>query len=104
MQKLNLILVFLLVLVLNSNVIADDALTLDSGTLDSEQESADSMTWPMLPGENLNDVARLFYPKSKAMQQRFIFKTQRLSAEFKSRRSLRNADFAGDSYAQIAFK
>ena len=66
----------------NSNVaISDDSLTLDSGALDSEQETPSSMTWPMLPGENLNDVARLFYPKNKAMQQRFIFKTQRLSAE-----------------------
>jgi predicted negative regulator of RcsB-dependent stress response len=44
-------------------------------------ESTDSMTWPMLPGESLNDVARLFYPKNKAMQRRFIFKTLRLSAE-----------------------
>ncbi len=78
MLKLNLILVFLLALVLSHNIvaIADDALILDSGLA-----SANSMTWPMLPGENLNDVARLFYPKNKAMQRRFIFKTQRLSAE-----------------------
>ena len=63
---------------LSSHVaIADDSLAFDSGLA-----SANSMTWPMLPGENLNDVARLFYPKNKAMQQRFIFKTQRLSAEF----------------------
>lgn len=81
-MKLNLTLVLLLALVFNSKVvISDDSLTLDSGALDSEQETPSSMTWPMLPGENLNDVARLFYPKNKAMQQRFIFKTQRLSAE-----------------------
>ncbi len=61
----------------NSNVVIAD----DSLTLDSELENPSSMTWPMLPGENLNDVARLFYPKNKLMQQRFIFKTQRLSAE-----------------------
>jgi hypothetical protein len=80
--KLNFTLVLLLALVFNSNVvISDDSLTLDSGVLDSELETPNSMTWPMLPGENLNDVARLFYPKNKAMQQRFIFKTQRLSAE-----------------------
>jgi hypothetical protein len=76
--KLNLTLVFLLALVLSSRVaIADNSLTLDS-----ELTNPNSMTWPMLPGENLNDVARLFYPKNKAMQQRFILKTQRLSAEF----------------------
>jgi hypothetical protein len=78
MLKLNLILVFLLALVLSHNIvaIADDTLILDS-----ELASPNSMTWPMLPGENLNDIARLFYPKNKAMQQRFIFKTQHLSAE-----------------------
>jgi hypothetical protein len=80
--KLNSTLVFLLALAISSHVaIADDSLTLDSGALGSELENPNSMTWPMLPGENLNDVARLFYPKNKAMQQRFIFKTQRLSAE-----------------------
>jgi hypothetical protein len=77
MLKLNLILVFLLALVFNSKVaVSEDALILDSGLANT-----DSMTWPMLPGENLNDVARLFYPKNKAMQQRFILKTQRLSTE-----------------------
>jgi hypothetical protein len=75
--KLNLTLVFLFALLLSSNIaVADDSLALDS-----ELANANSMTWPMLPGENLNDVARLFYPKNKALQQRFIFKTQRLSAE-----------------------
>jgi hypothetical protein len=74
--KLNSTLVFLLALVISSRVaLAEDSLSLDSGLQD-----ANSMTWPMLPGENLNDVARLFYPKNKAMQQRFVFKTQRLSA------------------------
>jgi hypothetical protein len=81
MLKLNLSLVFLLVLVLSGNAVADDSLAFDSGTLDSGLANANSLTWPMLPGENLNDVARLFYPKNKAMQQRFICKTQRLSAE-----------------------
>ncbi len=81
-MKLNFTLVLLLALVFNSKaVISDDSLTLDSGALDSGLENPNSMTWPMLPGENLNDVARLFYPKNKAMQQQFIFKTQRLSAE-----------------------
>ncbi len=77
-MKLKLSLVFLLVLALSHNVVAlaDDALALDS-----EQANANSMTWPMLPGENLNDVARLFYPKNKALQKRFVFKTLRLSAE-----------------------
>jgi hypothetical protein len=40
-----------------------------------------SMTWPMLPGENLNEVARLFYPKNQYMQRQFVFKTLRLSKD-----------------------
>jgi hypothetical protein len=68
----------------NSFAISGDSSAPD-GQLQSfsfqSSESPDSMTWPMLPGESLNDVARLFYPKSKAMQRRFIFKTLRLSAE-----------------------
>ena len=68
----------------NSLAISGDSPTLDNQLQDlsfQSSESPDSMTWPMLPGESLNDVARLFYPKNKAMQRRFIFKTLRLSAE-----------------------
>jgi predicted negative regulator of RcsB-dependent stress response len=61
--------------------VAEDALTLKTETLHTGPQDTNSMTWPMLPGENLNEVARLFYPKNKALQQRFIFKTLRLSAE-----------------------
>ena len=42
-----------------------------------------AMPWPMLPGESLNDVARLFYPKNKHMQQLFIAKTMLLSRNVK---------------------
>ena len=65
-MKLNLNLAFLLALILSSLVlsssivaVADDALILDA-----ELQDTNSMTWSMLPGENLNDVARLFYPKN----------------------------------------
>ncbi len=44
-------------------------------------QDENSMIWPMLPGENLNEVARLFYPKNKYMQRQFVFKTLRLSKE-----------------------
>lgn len=75
----------MLALVLVSSFVAsaNDALTLDndlnSETVLSEQKN--TMTWPMLPGESLNDVARLFYPTSKSMQQQFVAKTLKLSAE-----------------------
>ena len=66
-------------LLLGSNVAAavNDAVVVDNP---SQGIDANSMTWPLLPGESLNDVARLFYPKNKAMQRKFMFKTLRLSA------------------------
>jgi hypothetical protein len=39
------------------------------------------MTWPLLPGESVLDLAHLFYPKNRAMQQQFVAKTLRLNAD-----------------------
>ena len=78
-MKLKFILACLLALIFGSNVLADanDSLALDS-ELQSEQAS-NSMTWPILPGESLNDVAHLFYPKNVVMQRIFISKTLHLN-------------------------
>ena len=78
-MKLKCILACLLALIFVSNVLADtnDSLVLDS-ELQSDQAS-NSMTWPMLPGESLNDVAHLFYPKNVVMQRLFINKTLHLN-------------------------
>ena len=78
-MKLNLNLVFLLALSISVAAIADDAIISDA-----ELQNTNSMTWPMLPGENLNDVARLFYPKNQAMQRQFIAKTLRLSSNIQA--------------------
>ena len=78
-MKLNLNLVFLIALSISVAAIADDAIISDA-----ELQDANSMTWPMLPGENLNDVARLFYPKNQAMQRQFIANTLRLSANIQA--------------------
>jgi hypothetical protein len=61
---------------LSTNVVAisDNSLALDDAL------DVNSMTWPMLPGENLNDLARLFYPINQAMQRQFVAKTLSLSA------------------------
>ena len=86
-MKLKLITVALLGLIQTGNLAAEQA-TEASGTmiLDNKLQGTElpdldenSMTWPMLPGENLNDVARLFYPKNQYMQTQFVFKTLRLS-------------------------
>ena len=78
-MKLNLHLVFLLALSISVAAIADDAIISDA-----ELQDTNSMTWPMLPGENLNDVARLFYPKNHAMQRQFIANTLRLSSNIQA--------------------
>ncbi len=83
-MKLKLILVCLLALIIGGNALAEtnDSLGLDSD-LPSAQES-NNMTWPMLPGESLNDVARMFYPKNVVMQRLFVSKTLRLNMEKKA--------------------
>jgi hypothetical protein len=43
--------------------------------------AAAGMEWQMLPGESLNSLAALFYPKDRAMQQRFVASTVRLNHE-----------------------
>lgn len=64
-----------------------DELSLSENTFLSEEQSYSSMyeqlaiTWPVLPGESVKDIAALFYPKSKIMQQRFIDKTLQLNRE-----------------------
>lgn len=40
-----------------------------------------AITWPVLPGESVKELAVLFYPKNKTMQRRFIVKTLQLSQE-----------------------
>ena len=55
-----------------------------SPTLTSEvqaKEVSENMTWPMLPNENVNELAAKFYPNNKAMQRQFTFKTLRLNAD-----------------------
>ena len=85
MLKLNLTLVGVLALIFSSSFVAfaNDSLNLDSdlGSQLAYTEQQNTMTWPMLPGESLNDVARLFYPNSKTMQQQFVAKTLKLSAD-----------------------
>lgn len=65
-------LVLLLVTLLSHNSQAADA---------ASTEETSTLTWPLLPGENLNQLARLFYPNDSAMQAVFIRQTLTLSRE-----------------------
>ena len=44
-------------------------------------ESLSAMEWPLQPGESIQDLSRLIYPKSQRMQQYFAVETVRLNIE-----------------------
>lgn len=44
-------------------------------------ESLSAMDWPLQPGESIQDLSRLIYPKSQRMQQHFAVETVRLNIE-----------------------
>ena len=44
-------------------------------------ESLSAMEWPLQPGESIQDLSLLIYPKSQAMQQYFIAETIKLNVE-----------------------
>ena len=85
-MKLNLNLVFLFALILSGVALSTSVTAIADDDLisDVELQDTNSMTWPMLPGENLNDLARLFYPKNQTMQRQFIAKTLRLSSNIQA--------------------
>lgn len=47
-------------------------------------ESLSAMDWPLQPGESIQDLSQLIYPKSQRMQQHFIAETVRLNRETQS--------------------
>ncbi len=73
----------LLVFALGSSYLAsaEDAVLFDQSAFSNDAPDASSMTWPLLPGENVRSLAHLFYPDNKAMQQQFLAKTLRLNAD-----------------------
>lgn len=100
MLKSHLFLVCLLLLVLGSNVSAIDGVideslsTVATDTTNSAElpasdaeagDTAQTLIWPALPDESLNDIARMFYPKSRAMQKKFVLKTQALNTNFETK-------------------
>lgn len=76
-MKLKLSLALLISLLFVSKVVAID------GVMDNElaRDTGNTLSWTAIAGESLNDVARAFYPNSKAMQRLFITKTLQLNPE-----------------------
>jgi hypothetical protein len=90
--KLSIKLVFALLVTLQSNFVFAQPIYQDApiingnsflseGKQDTLVSEQSSITWPVLPGESVEDIAALFYPRNKIMQQRFIAKTLQLSRE-----------------------
>lgn len=52
--------------------------SLSAGT---SAESLSAMEWPLQPGESIQDLSQLIYPKSQRMQQYFIAETIKLNVE-----------------------
>ena len=63
--------------VLDKTLNQGNASSISSATAGDTQNT---LSWPAIPGENLNDIARAFYPKSSAMRRLFINQTLRLNA------------------------
>ncbi|MDP1658961.1 MAG: hypothetical protein Q8L73_06370 [Methylotenera sp.] len=59
----------------------DDILLLTPEQSDQHVQDQVAITWPVLPGESVEELATLFYPKNKKMQHRFIVRTLQLSQE-----------------------
>lgn len=59
---------------------SDTTPSLSASNLKAE-DTASTMAWPAIPGESLNDIARLFYPKNKIMRQQFVAETLALNAD-----------------------
>ena len=89
-MKLNSVSVFLL---LSTSLAVASARAEDVLVLDDGAAGKNSMTWPILPGESLNELAAKFYPNNKVMQRHFTAKTLGLNTETLPNLSA-NADFS----------
>ncbi len=77
LKSFKLWLMFLLALLLASTV---HAALEDLNLLYQQNDTQETMTWPMLPNETLAQLAAKFYPNNKTMQRKFIEKTKRLNS------------------------
>jgi hypothetical protein len=52
-------------------------------TLQLDERESTTITWPLLSGESVQSLSRLFYPKNKRMQHLFVQRTLYLSQEIR---------------------
>ena len=87
-MKLRLFLILLFTLIFVSKVGAIDGAmdetlgrnAVASTSLETGPDTDNTLSWPAIPGESLNDIARSFYPKSSVMRRMFVRQTLRLNA------------------------
>lgn len=86
-MKLRPFLTLLLILTFVSKVGAVDGVidevlgdSSESSTrLETGGDTENTLSWPAIPGESLNDIARAFYPKSSTMRRLFVRQTIKLN-------------------------
>lgn len=79
-MKLKPFLSLLIALIFAGNVGAVDGLINDSPVQNiASDDTENTLSWPAIPGENLNDMAQAFYPKNPAMRRLFIARTLQLN-------------------------
>ncbi len=79
-MKLKPFLSLLVALIFAGNVGAVDGLIKDSSLQNNASaDTENTLSWPVIPGENLNDMAQAFYPKNRAMRRLFIARTLHLN-------------------------
>ena len=68
-------------------VLADDfakeASSFQSDPLPLDEGESTTVTWPLLSGESVQSLSRLFYPNNKRMQHLFVQRTLHLSQEIR---------------------
>jgi len=85
-KRTNLALALLVAMHANFSLAQDlpqELSTEQDNTLSVDDRESTTITWPLLSGESVQSLSRLFYPKNKKMQRLFIQRTLHLSQEIR---------------------
>jgi cell division septum initiation protein DivIVA len=85
-KRTNLALALLVAMHANFSLAQDlpqEVSTEQDNTLSVDDRESTTIIWPLLSGESVQSLSRLFYPKNKKMQRLFIQRTLHLSQEIR---------------------
>jgi len=84
-KKINVALALLIAM--HGNLVLAEDLPQEAPPLDNilqlDERESTTITWPLLSGETVQSLSRLFYPKNKRMQRLFVQRTLQLSQEIR---------------------